>query len=189
MVISQFRNMCSVIRVTIPAYIEDAEIRLRQLRLSDGLFMINGLKDEIILNSCGVSGPINSSWFSLWWWLKRTFMPAYCIEIDSKPIGFIGLYDLVLGESAEISLAIFDKTFRRKGYGTRAFNLLVRHMKRHSVVKEIQAKIIRGNHHAISFWRRVGFLQLNTPNDTIISMSMDLVLVRGERETQLRVSV
>ncbi len=182
--ISQFRNMCSIIHVAIPARIEDTKIRLRRLRLSDGPFIINGLKDEIILNSCGVSRPINSSWFSLWWWLKKTFMPAYCIEINSKPIGFIGLYDLVLGESAEISLAIFDKKFRRRGYGSRAFKLFAHQLRRRSVVKEIRAKIIRDNRQALSFWSAVGFLQMNTPDDTIISMSMDLLLAPTPADTK-----
>ncbi len=133
----------------MPASIEDAGMRLRRLRLSDGQFIIDGLKDEIILNSCGLSSPINSSWFSLWWWFRKTFMPAYCLELDSRPIGFIGLYDLIPGESAEISLVIFDKTLRRQGHGTRAFNLLARHLKRHSFVKKIQAKVTRDNRQAL----------------------------------------
>jgi len=171
---SKLRNMCSVIHVTMPSYMEDTNIRLRLLRLSDGPLIVNGLKDEIILNTCGISRPINSSWLSLWWWLKKTFMPAYCIECDSKPIGFIGLYDLIPGESAEISLAIFDKTFRRQGYGTRAFKLLAQHLQRYSVVREIRVKVTRDNHCALSFWKTVGFLKMNTVDDTTINMSMDL---------------
>jgi len=106
--------------------------------------------------------------------LKKTFMPAYCIECDSKPIGFIGLYDLIPGESAEISLAIFDKTFRRHGYGTRAFKLLAQHLQRYSVVREIHVNVTRDNHRALSFWKTVGFLKMNTVDDTTINMSMDL---------------
>ncbi len=172
--VPKLRYICSVSHVAIPAHMEDAGIRLRLLRLSDGRFIINGLKDEITLDACGMRRPINSSWLSLWWWLKKTFTPAYCIEFDSRPIGFIGLYDLIPGESAEISLAMFDKTFRRKGYGSRAFNLLAQHLQRHSVIREIRAEVARDNRRALLFWRTVGFLKLNSVDDKIINMSMDL---------------
>lgn len=84
---------------------------------------MSGLKDEDILSTSGLNRPIASSWFSVWWWMKKTFIPAYFIECDSKQIGFIGLYNLIPGKSAEMSLAIFDKNNRRLGYGTRAFNI------------------------------------------------------------------
>ena len=171
---SKFKNIGRVVRVNIPVDMEDHNIRLRRLRFSDGLFIMNGLKDEVILNASGLSRPIHTSWFSLWWWIKKTFIPAYCIECDSKPIGFIGLYDLKIGESTEISLAIFDNSFRRRGYGTRAFKLLALHLQRHSVVRKVRAKVMRDNHHAISFWRRAGFTKTEPTDDVIITMSMDL---------------
>lgn len=166
--------MCSVIHAKMPAYMENNNIRLRRLNFSDGLFIMNGCNDEIILNASGLIKPINASWFSLWWWMKKTFMPAYCIECNSKPIGFIGLYDLTFDESTEISLTIFDKAFRRQGYGTRAFKLLAQYLRKHSVVREIHAKVMRDNYHALSFWKKVGFSRIDTMDDIIISMSMDL---------------
>lgn len=174
---SKFKYLGSITHAKIPADMEDDNLRLRRLRFSDGPFIMNGLKDEIIANANGLIRPINASWFFLWWWMKKTFMHAYCIECDSKPIGFIGLYDLMLGESTEISLTIFDKTLRRQGYGTRSFKLLAQHLQKHSVVREMRAKVMRDNHSALSFWRKIGFLQMVTLDATQIIMSMHLTQV------------
>jgi RimJ/RimL family protein N-acetyltransferase len=151
---------------------KDNDLSLRPMRISDGPFINNGLKDEIILKASGLNNPINSSWFSVWWWIKKTFMPCYCIECDSKRIGFIGLYNLSPGKSAEMSLAIFNETLRRHGYGTRAFRLLVQGLKRYSVVKNLLVKVETDNHAAISFWRKLGFIETEI-SDGVVNMSLD----------------
>jgi len=148
---SKFKKLDSIIHVKIPAAMEVDNIRLRRLRFSDGPFIMNELKDEIILNASGLLRPINL-----------------------KPIGFIGLYDLLSGESAQISLTIFDKMFRRQGYGSRAFNLLAKHLQKHSIVREIRARVMRDNHDAVSFWRKIGFSQMDTVDAIQITMSMHL---------------
>lgn len=159
--------------VRIPRFIEGGSIRLRPLRVFDGPFFASGLKDEDILSTSGLNRPIASSWFSVWWWMKKTFIPAYFIECDSKQIGFIGLYNLIPGKSAEMSLAIFDKNNRRLGYGTRAFNICAQGMQRHSVVKEIIVKVKTDNHGALSFWKKLGFVEAGIING-LITMSMGL---------------
>ncbi|MBI1810404.1 MAG: GNAT family N-acetyltransferase [Nitrospirae bacterium] len=156
-----------------PRFIEDGRIRLRPLRVFDGPFLMGGLKDEDILSANGLNKHIASSWFFAWWWMKKTFMPAYCIECASGRIGFIGLYNLILGKSAEMTLVIFDRNNRRMGYGTMAFKLLAQCLQRHSLVKEIRAKVTVGNHGALSFWRKAGFVEIKTLND-IINMSIGL---------------
>lgn len=159
--------------VKMPGYIKDENFRLRPLRVFDVLFIKNGLMDEIILKASELREPINSSWFSFWWRIKKTFIPAYCIEYDSKRIGFIGLYNLMIGKSAEVSLVIFDKNNRRMGYGSRAFKLFTQGIQRHSVIEKIVAKVKKDNHIARSFWRKLGFVETDIL-DGIIDMSMDL---------------
>ena len=155
-----------------PRFIEDGNIRLRPLSIFDSRFISNGLRDEVILKANGLNKPMNLSRFSMWWWIRKTFVLAYCIELASEPIGFIGLYNLKPGESAEISLVIFDKTFRRHGYGARAFNLIAQSMHRHSVIEKIFIKVKTDNHDALLFWRKLGFLKINTVDD-IINISVD----------------
>lgn len=157
----------------IPRLMEDGRIVLRHLRLGDGPFLSNGLREEGILKAKGLNKPVSPPWFFIWWWFKKTYICPFCIELDSRPIGFIGLYNLIPGESAEISLMIFDKTLRRQGYGTRAFELFVRSLQRHSIVERILIKIKADNHIALSFWRKVGFVEADILDD-VISMSMDL---------------
>ena len=157
----------------IPRHIEYARIGLRQLRFSDIPFLWDGLRDKEILATNGLSKQIFSSWLSVWWWVKKTFTLIYCIKCDSKRIGFIGLYNLKLGKSAEMTLAILDKNMRRLGYGSKAFNIFAQNLQRHSVIEKILIKVKTDNHSALSFWRKVGFLEINT-FDGLTTMSMDL---------------
>lgn len=160
--------------VRIPRFIEGGNVRLRPLRVFDGPFFASGLKDEDILSASGLNRPIASSWFSVWWWwMGKTFTPPYCIEYDSGRIGFIGLYNLIPGKSAEMSLIIFDRNNRRMGYGTRAFKLCAQGMQRHSAVKEIIVKVKTDNHSALSFWKKLGFVEAGIING-LITMSMGL---------------
>jgi len=114
---------------------ENENIRLRPLRVFDGPFLKSGLKSADILSANGLNKPMASSWFFVWWCFTKTFALAYCIEYDSRPIGFIGLYNFIPGKSAEISLVIFDSDNRRMGYGTKSFQLLIQNLKRFSLVR------------------------------------------------------
>ncbi|HYA12651.1 MAG TPA: GNAT family N-acetyltransferase [Thermodesulfovibrionales bacterium] len=151
----------------------DDNLRLRPLSIFDGHFISSRLKDEAVLQATGLSKPLCLSWFSIWWWIKKTYSCSFCIELDSRPIGFIGLYNLIPRKSAEISLVIFDKTMRQNGHGTRAFKLLEQSLQKHSVIRNIQAKVKTDNYSAFLFWKKVGFVEISVKDDIVI-MSMDL---------------
>ena len=160
----------------VPRYIKDGSFRLRPLRIFDGCVINHALRDADISGSAGLANPISKSWFSLWWWLKKTYVLSYCIEAGSELIGFIGLYNLSRDRSAEISLTIFDKRNRRLGYGTTAFNLLTRNLKRYP--PEIRIRVRTDNQAAISFWSKLGFKELiNLDNMKVMSMNLT-----GDRE-------
>jgi ribosomal protein S18 acetylase RimI-like enzyme len=165
----------------------DDNLRLRPLRIFDGPFMSKGLRDEFVLKVNGLGKPVNSSWFFVWWWFKNTFICSFCIELDSRPIGFIGLYNLIPGKSAEMTLVILDKNMRRLGYGSKAFNIFAQNLQRHSVVEKILIKVKTDNHSALSFWRKVGFLEINT-FDGLINMSMDLNSYKEEYKIEKTVT-
>jgi RimJ/RimL family protein N-acetyltransferase len=160
-----------MIKVTIS--MRDDNLKLRPLRIFDGHFVHRGLKNEIGSKTNSLSGLTGSSWFSVWWWIKKTYNYSFCIELDSRTIGFIGLYNLALGKSADISLVIFDETFRRQGYGTRSLKLFAQSLRRHSVMKKIFITVRTDNHRALSFWKKLGFSETSVLNDRI-NMSMDL---------------
>jgi RimJ/RimL family protein N-acetyltransferase len=163
----------NILYVKVTRSMRDNNLRLRPLRIFDGHFIHRGLKDEIGLKTNGLSSLTDSSWFSVWWWIKKTYSYSFCIELDSRPIGFIGLYNLALGKSADISLAIFEETVRRQGYGTRSFKLFAQSLRRHSVVENIFVTVKTDNHRALSFWKKIGFSETGMVNN-IINMSLDL---------------
>jgi RimJ/RimL family protein N-acetyltransferase len=151
----------------IPRYMTTPPMRLRPVRISDGPFLSERLKREDFLHVNNLKKPIYSSWLPAWWWMKRTFICTYCILIDSKRIGFIGLYHLKFRKSVEIGLFIFEKNMRHLGYGSKALNLLAQNLRKFSFVEEITAKIKLDNHAALSFCQRNGFKELYAEGSTI----------------------
>jgi RimJ/RimL family protein N-acetyltransferase len=158
----------------IPRYMAAPPIRLRPVRILDGPFLSEGFKREDFLLANNLEKPFYSSWLPVWWWIKRTFVCTYCILIDSKKIGFIGLYNLRFRNSVEISLFIFEKNMRHLGYGSKALNLLAQNLKRFSFVDGIIARVRLDNRVALSFCQKNGFKELYTENH-IIPMSISLL--------------
>jgi GNAT superfamily N-acetyltransferase len=168
----------------IPRYMTTPPIRLRPARVWDGPFLREVFKREDFLLANNLKKPIYSSWLLVWWWIKRTFLCTYCILVDSRRIGFIGLYNLKFRKSIEISLFIFEKHMRHLGYGSKALNLLAQNLKRFSFVDEIIARVGLDNCVALSFCQKNGFKELYT-EDHIITMSINLLDECGQR-TRIR---
>ncbi len=154
----------------VPRIMAEGKIRLRPFRILDAPFLTEGFRREGIHPGFGLQVP---SWLAVWWWTRKTFLPAYCIEYDSRPIGFAGLYNLLPGESAEISMAIFEKAMRGRGCGTRSLSILVRELRRHSLVKRLYVRVREDNRVAMRFWRKMGFVEVERGGG-IVRMSLDL---------------
>lgn len=157
----------------------DGDLRLRPFRIFDGPCVKSGMNNETALTSAGAGMPFHGSWLSMWWWIKKTYECPFCIELDSTPIGFIGLYHMIPAESADISLVLFEKRVRRKGYGTRAFRLITANLQQYSAVKRIQATARRDNEGALSFWIKMGFSQ-TAVRDDVVQLTLD-VNISGKR--------
>jgi RimJ/RimL family protein N-acetyltransferase len=127
--------------------------------------------------------PIHSSWFAVWWWIKGTFVCTYYIFVDSRRIGFIGLNNLRLCKSVEISFFIFEQNMKHLGYGSKALILLAKNLRRFSFVDEIIAKVKVDNRVAISFYQKNGFKELYTEGH-ISTMSISLL---NEWERRIRI--
>jgi RimJ/RimL family protein N-acetyltransferase len=158
----------------VPRYMTTPPIRLRPVRILDGPFLSEGFKREDFLLANNLKKPIHSSWFPIWWWIKRTFVCAYCILIDSRKIGFIGLYNLKFRKSVEISLFIFERQMRHLGYGSEILNLLTKNFRKFSFVDKIIARIKLDNRLALYFFKKNGFKELST-NGFIVTMSLNLL--------------
>lgn len=147
----------------------DGVIDLRHMKISDGPFLRKHMAESEALSYTELSRPVSASWFRIWLRMRKIFNVAYIIAVDCKPVGFIGLYNLVSGQSAEISLVIFDEGKRRKGYGSRAFNLIAYNLQTYSLVRSIFIKYKSDNTVAGSFWSSCGF-QVECRKDNIITV-------------------
>lgn len=140
----------------MPRYMSDGELLLRPLRMANCRLVIEALNDLPAPKASGLNKLVTRSGFFAWWLMKKSFIVAYCIEYNSKPVGFIGLYDIIPGKSAEVSLLIYDDS-RRMGYGTRAFRILDRELNRSRLVEKLTIKVKADNFASISFWKSLGF--------------------------------
>ncbi|HEC97606.1 MAG TPA: GNAT family N-acetyltransferase [Nitrospirae bacterium] len=159
--------------VKMPRYMKANKLRLRPLSIFDDSSINKWLRNKVILKTERLSKPACLSWFFLWWWVKRRFTCSFCIEIDSRSVGFIALYNMRLGKSAEITLMIFESIFKRHGYGTMAFKFLAQNLQRHAVVEKVFARVEADNHTALSFWRSLGFMEVSSL-EGITNLSLDL---------------
>jgi RimJ/RimL family protein N-acetyltransferase len=122
--------------------------------------------------SAGQERPALRWRLSIWWWLKRNYPILFCVEAESKCIGFIGLYNLG-EESAEITLIVSDSKSRRLGFGSEAYHALVAHLPRTSLIKKVTVRVMADNHPSISFWKALGFEEQHSRNG-IRTMEKDL---------------
>ena len=154
----------------IPRSLEHDGLRLRPLRIIDIPLVRSGLLREDVIRTTGLGKPI--SYFTVWWWLKKTYTLLYCIEVESKCIGFIGLYNLD-GEYAEVTLVIFDSRDRRLGYGFRAYTAFTTNLCPSSFIKKFIVEVKADNYPSISFWKKLGFEELSAGNG-IQTMTKDM---------------
>jgi RimJ/RimL family protein N-acetyltransferase len=94
-------------------------------------------------------------------WMKSTFQVIYIIEVEDaagrRIIGFAGLYDVKMGESLWLSLAIPDPKDRRRGYGTKALELLLDLLKKNGAAETVYAEVSKTNIMSLCFLRKLGF--------------------------------
>jgi ribosomal protein S18 acetylase RimI-like enzyme len=164
----------------IPRRLKAGRLRIRPLSIFDGPFLRRELGSKDVLKANGMDRRSSASWLALWWWFKKTYALPYCIEAGSKRIGFLGLFNIDPGESAELSLVIFSGEERRLGYGTAAFKLLTESLRRCILVERIVVRVKTDNHAALTFWSKLGFEESGTENEIRV-MSM-CVEKKGMRE-------
>ncbi|MDA8083318.1 MAG: GNAT family N-acetyltransferase [Nitrospiraceae bacterium] len=147
----------TVMTAVIPRRIPGDIVSLRPMRIFDSLFVRSMFGDEDVLQASGLDGPPGCTSLFLWWWMRKTFRPAWCIVHGGRTVGFIGLCSLCLGQSAEMTLVITDSRDRRRGYGTAAFMLVASALSSSHAVERIFVRTGEDNGAAVSFWRKLGF--------------------------------
>ena len=157
----------------IPYSFRSGSIRIRRLLFTDIPFLSSALKEEGSYPFGNTAHKkLSSSWFALWLWIKKTFTIVYCIEVRSQRIGFIGLYNLELGKSSEIALVIFNKTNRRRGYGSKAFKVLTQYLRNHGILDALIVRVETNNVISRRFWHKLGFMEDKVLHE-IVTMHID----------------
>jgi len=141
--------------------LEEGGLILQLCRLRDRSVLRSLITPEILLEAGGIGHRAFGSLFSFWIWLKRTFHMVYIIEVEEmgnrRIIGFAGLYDMKVGESLWLSLAVFDPKDRRRGYGKQAAGLLFECLRKKGIVRTVFVEIPRKNVASLQFFRKLDF--------------------------------
>lgn len=140
----------------MPRRMRDGDLTLRRLTLLDGPDLAKLPRGGGIIAGGGGRNPTRS-WLSLYRSLRTALPVAYCIVCGGKTVGLAGLYDIRAGESAGMSLEIFDGNYRRKGYGRRTFALLTGNLERQRLVGRVFVEVKEDNQASLSFWMALGF--------------------------------
>jgi ribosomal protein S18 acetylase RimI-like enzyme len=106
--------------------------------------------------------------------LRRRLDLCYGIEVNGAACGLIGLYDLTPEGLAHVALAIFDRSARGKGIGSRAFSLLTDMLRSHPVARLLLAEVKEHDEAAVRFWTKQGFAQTAAGTGGTIIVSLDL---------------
>jgi len=157
--------------VRFPMHINDGMVSLRPFRIPDGPFLYSMLIDSDVLSSSGLDAPCFSHWIPLWWWMRKRYDLLFTVIYQSERAGVIGIYNLIPGQTGELSLVIPDRKKRRYRVGSRAFHLFERTVRNSSMIRTIMIRVRASNSDALSFWESLGFMQMNVA-DNLITLSL-----------------
>jgi len=138
---------------------ESGSITLRVCRLRDLRALYSLLTPEIFPTAWSKNKP--HSLFSFHRWMKRTFQLIYLIEIEEnggrRIVGFLGLYNMELGRSLSLSLAVFHPEDRSQGYGEKALTLLLSLLQENGAAEMVYAEIFKNNVPSLRLCIKLGF--------------------------------
>jgi RimJ/RimL family protein N-acetyltransferase len=140
---------------------KNSGLTLRPYRLRDLPALRSLFAPEILFQASSIEAGAFSSLFSLHRWLRTTFEVLYIIEAGEngrrRIVGFLGLYNIKIGQSLCLSLAIFNPKDRRRGYGRQSFGLLLDSLRNNNVARTVYVKVLKTNVPSLSFCKNLGF--------------------------------
>jgi RimJ/RimL family protein N-acetyltransferase len=130
--------------------IEESGVAIRFYRFRDLTALYSLCKPALFLAASGAQLKAFRSLASFWRWIHMTFQVFYVIEVEEsnnahRLIGFVGIYKTELGESLWVSLVLFNPKDRRRGYGERTLQLLLRSLQEDRIVKRVCGEILASN--------------------------------------------
>jgi RimJ/RimL family protein N-acetyltransferase len=141
---------------------EESGVAIRLYRFRDLTALYSRCKPELFLATSGVQLKAFGSLASFWRWIHTTFQVFYVIEVEEsnnahRIIGFVGMYKTELGKSLWVSLVLFDPKDRRRGYGERTLQLLLRSLQEDRIVKRLCGEVLASNTGSLRLMEKSGF--------------------------------
>jgi len=149
----------------LPRRIKNETVTLRLSRYRDLSILSALFTPGLILQMNGQRNRLAPkafrSLFSFSRWLRTTFQLVYIIEVPrsagARIVGFIGCYDMEIGQSLCLSVAIFHLGDRQRGYGHQALELLLRDLQKNSIVETVCMEVLSTNLPSLSLCHKLGF--------------------------------
>jgi ribosomal protein S18 acetylase RimI-like enzyme len=157
--------------VRVKRWMKDGKLILRLRRFRDLPVLQSMLTPVILRETSGIEPAAFGSLFSFWFWLRTVFQAVFVMEVEERGsrriVGFAGLYDMKIGRSLWLSLAVFDPKDRRQGYGKQTIGLLLESFKTRGMARNIFVEVSRKNIPSLHFFRNLGFRILERHKDRL----------------------
>ena len=122
-------------------WLGDSSLALHLYRIRELQALYSLFQPELFLKANGIGHGPSGSYLSFCLWIRITFQVVYVITVwgidGPRIVGFAGLYNVQIGRSLGISLAIFKPEDRRRGYGRRTIELLLESLQANNVVNRV----------------------------------------------------
>jgi RimJ/RimL family protein N-acetyltransferase len=152
--------------------IENQRLRLPLLKIKDLAVLCSLCPHEYFAGTRVWEARPFFSLFSFWRWLRASFEAFYLVEIKAvgkdRMIGFVGLYNLEIGQRVYLSAVLFDPEDRRQGCGRQALTLLFNFLKEAGVIREGRAQVFKNNVVSLAFLQTLGFEVLADQGDQFL---------------------
>jgi len=152
--------MMGIKLVRIPRCVRSDHSDLRLLRLQDLPTLTRLFRERAPAGSRATVAVPRNVW-SFRQWLCRTFPVFYLIESkngDKTAIrGFVGLYNIKLGETLWLSMEIFDPNDRGRHLGSSALQTLLACLEKCGAAINFQAQVAPSNLASIHLFDNLGF--------------------------------
>jgi len=122
--------------------------------------------DSRICSKLGIRRPLGV--FGSVFLVLRMFKWLYIIKKDGTSRGIIGAYSWEPGESAVLTMVIWNRKERGRGTGTMAVNLIVRELTERELCRDFFVEVKDTNERGLRFWKRAGFLEIDRMEGTVI---------------------
>jgi len=159
MLVSELLDMIKVKTARFEPWIREEDFVLRRYGLKD-IFALRPLfNPEVFLSANGLERRVFGSFFFRW--MVTTFQVFYVCEIEEsrgrRMVGFVGIYNLEIGRSLYLAIAVFNPEDRGRGYGSRAVGLLLNYLHGHGIAERVCVEVLKTNLDSLRFFEKLGF--------------------------------